>query len=90
MYELEGIVFNALIFMPSAITSVFALILSVKESVAFSAILAKMCIKGKKNISLFTDFKGYCYKHLVILCILIVAVILDLGCSTLFIKFFKF
>lgn len=90
IYELEGIIFNALIFIPSAVVSIFALILSVRESVSFSVILARLCIMGKKGSSLFFDFKNYCYKHLVILFLSIFAIILDLGCSALFIKFFKF
>lgn len=90
VYELEGIIFNALIFIPSAVVSIFALVLSVRESVNFSVILARLCIVGKKGNNLSLDFKNYCYKHLVILFLVIFAIILDLGCSALFIKFFKF
>lgn len=90
IYELEGIIFNALIFIPSAVVSIFALILSVRESVSFSVILSRLCIMGKKSNNLFFDFKGYCYKHLVILFLVVFAILLDLGCSALFIKFFKF
>lgn len=89
-YQLEGIVFNALVFIPSALVSVFALILSIRESVSFSVILADMCIKGQKNINMITNFKYYCYKHLIILGLLLLSVLLDIGCSALFIKFFNF
>lgn len=90
IYELEGIIFNALILIPSAVVSIFALILSVRESVNFSVNLSRFCVMGKKSNNLFFDFKSYCYKHLVILFLVIFAIILDLGCSALFIKFFKF
>ena len=89
-YQLEGIIFNALIFIPSAVVSIFALLLSVRESVGFSVIFARLCIKGKKSVNIIFDFKSYCYKHIVILCIVFLAIILDLGCSALFIKFFNF
>lgn len=90
IYQLEGIIFNALIFIPSALVATFALLLSVRESIGFSVSLAQVCIKGKKSTNIYFDFKSYCYRHLVILCLLLLAVILDLGCSALFIKFFKF
>ena len=44
IHQLEGIVFNALILIPSAVISIFALILSVRESVGFSVNLARLCI----------------------------------------------
>ena len=90
VYALEGIIFNALVLIPSAVVSAFALLLSVRESIAFSVALSQLCIKGRKSINIFFDFKSYCYKHLVILCLALFAVILDLGCSSLFIKFFNF
>ncbi len=90
IHQLEGIIFNALIFIPSAVVSIFALLLSVRESVGFSVVLAQLCLKGKKTTNLFLDFKSYCYKHLVILFLVLSAVLLDLGCSALFIKFFNF
>ena len=89
-YQLIGIVFNALVFLPFSIVSTLALILSVRESIGFSVVLASICIKGKKNTNLFIDFKNYCYRHLVILGLVILSIILDLGCSALFIKFFSF
>lgn len=89
-YQLIGIVFNALVFLPFSIVSIIALILSVRESMGFSVVLAGICIKSKKNTNIFIDFENYCYRHLVILGLVVLSVILDLGCSALFIKFFNF
>ena len=89
-YQLIGIVFNALVFLPFSIISIMSLVLSVRESIGFSVVLAGICIKGKKNTNIFIDFENYCYRHLVILGLVVVSIILDLGCSALFIKFFNF
>lgn len=90
VYALRGVAFNALIILPGALIAGFALILSAREALGFSALLARMCIKGSKTTNLYHDFKNYCGRHLILLVPFAVSVILDAGMSMIFMKFFNF
>ncbi len=89
-YKLEGIMFNALLLIPSTLTTAFGLVLLAKESFAFSYLLSGICIKSNRPVNVYSNFKMYCTRSLVTVIAALVAVVFDLGMSALFINFFNF
>lgn len=88
-YNLEGIMFNSLIFMPCALFCAFGLVLLVKDSISFSYLLSGICIKSNKPINIYSDFKAYCIRGLVSLIAAFTALAFDFGMSTLFMDYFN-
>lgn len=89
-HRLEGIMFNALILIPSVLVSTFGLILLAKEAFFFSYTFAGICIKSNKPVNIYSRFKGYCIKSLVSVVAVVLATFLDMSMSVLFISYFNF
>ena len=70
-YAFNGIIFNTVFILPSAIFYIIALILFARESVYFSFFLGRLTLPSTAPQSLYTPFKNYC-KRCLLICILIV------------------
>lgn len=75
-YGLSGIGYSALFLLPSGAIAVFALLLSVKESLRLSNLLFFALIRGREQISA-TVWKLYLCKHGILLLILGISALVD-------------
>lgn len=89
-YRLEGIMFNAFLLIPYTLTSALGLVLLSKEAFSFSYLLSGICIKSNKPVNVYSNFKVYCTRSAITVVTALIAVLLDLGMSALFISFFDF
>ncbi len=89
-YKLEGIMFSALILLPTTIIAVFGLLLLAKESIYFSYQIAGICIKSNRPINLYSDFKRFCANSGLTLILALISILFDLAMSALFIGYFNF
>ena len=89
-YKLEGIMFNALVYLPFMLISAFGIIILSCESFSFSRLIAGICIKANKPVNIYHNFKTYCIRGLISLSFALISVLTDSALSTLFISFFDF
>ncbi len=89
-YGLEGIMFFALIILPSTLVCAFGLILLAKLAFGFSMTLSGICIKTNKPVNIYADFKVFCVSSIFVFIFAVAAVIFDCGMSAMFIGFFNF
>ena len=89
-YSLNGIVFNMLIIIPSAVLTSLSLILSGREAFGFSLSLARLAFPGAKTVVLENDFKLYCIRQLFIFLFFLVGALLKTVMAVSFFSFFKF
>ena len=89
-YRLDGIMFNALLLIPTGVVCAFGLLLLAKESFSFSYLLSSICIKSGKTANIYSNFKTYCIKGLICSIFAVIAVFIDIGLSALFTGFFDF
>lgn len=89
-YELKGIAFNAIIMLPPSIIFSFCTFSAAREAINFSFVLARLTMPKSKPANIYTDFRKYCGKYIIVLCVTLLSVILDLLLNLLFFKFFKF
>ena len=84
-YSVKGIAFNAVLIIPAAIVFIISLILSSRESIKFSLIIAKMTLPGSPSPNLSADFKNYCGRYLFICLLVLASALVDavLSCSFL-------
>ena len=75
-YGLSGIGYSALFLLPSGAVAVFALLLSVKESLRLSNLLFSALMQGREQISK-TVWKLYLCKHGILLLILGLSALID-------------
>lgn len=88
-FSLSGIVFNLLIFIPAAVISSFALVLSGREAFGFSLSLARLAFPGKKATAVEQDFKLYCMRQLFLLSVYAAAVFTKTIMAVSFLSFFN-
>lgn len=89
-YGLSGIVFNLFVLILPTLILLFSLLLSARECVAFSKLIAIMCIRDTRPINLYMHFRNFCLKHIVMLIPIIVSSLLDTALFNLFEKYFNF
>ncbi len=77
-FGLSGIVFNLFVLLLPQLISTFCLVLSSLECINFSKKIANICIKDRRPINLYQDFKMFCIKHLVLIVPVFVSSILDI------------
>ena len=84
-YSVKGIAFNAVLIIPAAIVFIISLILSSRESIKFSLIIAKMTLPWSPSPNLSADFKNYCGRYLFICLLVLASALVDavLSCSFL-------
>ena len=89
-FGLVGIVYSALVLVPSALLFLFGLIILSRESFRFSYLICNACIKNNKPQNLYSVFRQYCYKSCGLLLCPLVSVIFDIGISSIFLNYFSF
>ena len=89
-FGLMGIVFNLLIFIPSAVIAALALILSSREALGFSLSLARLALPETKKPHIEQDFKLYCMRQLFVLMFFALSALVQALMSISFISFFEF
>ena len=90
VYGLSGIVFNLFVLILPTIILLFSLLLSSRECVGFSKLIATMCIRETRPINLYKHFRYFCLKHIVLLIPIVIASLLDIALFSLFEKYFNF
>lgn len=88
-FSLNGIVFNILIIIPSAVLTSIALILSGREAFGFSLSLARLAIPESKSVVLDKDFKVYCMRQIFILAFYMLGAAIEALMAVSFYSFFK-
>ncbi len=88
-FALEGIMLNALVFVPTVLFCAFGLGILLKDAVSFSYLLSGICIKANKPVNIYVQFKNYCTHGIITLSVAAVALIFDIAMSTLFINYFQ-
>lgn len=89
-YELKGIAFNAVILLPPSIIFTLCSFSAARESINFSLLLAMLTMPKSKPANIYTDFRKYCGKFIIILSVTLSSSILDLILNLLFLNFFDF
>ena len=75
-YGIAGIGYSALLMIPSAIISIFSLVLSARESIRLSNTLASLFLKGSIQISK-AAFRLYLLKHFILLIFILISALLE-------------
>ncbi len=88
--SLKGIAFCVLLIVPYSVLSVLATLLSARESVGFSLLLARLVLPNRTSDSVAWDFRAYCARHLFLLLLFLAAALLDALLSLFFLRFFAF
>jgi len=89
-YALEGVMCNAIIYIPSVLFCAFGLAVLVRNAVSFSYLLSGICIKANKPINIYSNFKVYCLQGVITLLFAVSSVVFDIVMSVLFINYFNF
>lgn len=88
-YGLQGIAFNAVIFIPSTLLILIIMLLASRESLFFSLKISNLTLSKTMPQNLAGDFKDYCVKYLVFLVLTFCAAFVDTIISTGLIKNFS-
>ncbi len=89
-YSLKGIAYNAIILMPPAIIFTVCSFLAARDSIDFSLLLAKLSLPKSRPTNIFFDFKKFCGKFIIFICISFFSSVTDLILNSLFINLFNF
>lgn len=89
-YSLKGIAFNAVLIIPSSVLFLICLLMSARESVGFSLVIARLTLPKTAPASLYVDFKNYCGRYLIICVVSVLPAILDALMSGSFMDYFSF
>lgn len=89
-YLLQGIAFNSLILIPCTLIAVIGYMLLSKEAFAFSYQLLRVTMPNNNNQNVYTGFKGYCRRFVVIIFIFIGSALADALLNLAFLNFFNF
>ncbi len=88
-YGLEGIMFNALIYIPPVLLCAFGLAILLKNAISFSYLLSGICIRLNKPVNIYSNFKEYCLRGAVTLFAALASLLFDTAMSALFIGYFS-
>lgn len=83
-FGISGIVFNLFVLIIPSIVLIFTLIVSVKNSIAFSLKIARVCTKDVRCSNLYQSFRLFCLKQLVLALPIMLSVLIDLTFFDLF------
>ncbi len=89
-YGLKGIVFNAIIYIPSTIIFIIVLMLASRESVRFSMKISSLTLSKTLPCNLSEDFKIYSIKYLFFAVFVLISSLLDSVLSITILKHFVF
>lgn len=88
VYALNGIVFNAVIIIPTTVISIIALIIGAEHSLVFSKQVSLLTFPNSKPRNLSYAFKYLCIKFLILCIPIIVSALLDAWLSRKLIPYF--
>ncbi len=89
VYGLVGIMFCALVVLPGMLVCSFGLIFLAKEAFGFAKVLCEVCIRNAKPVNIYTSFRTYCVKCGTLFICAFLAVLLDVGMSSIFLRYFS-
>ncbi len=89
-FLLQGIAFNSLILIPCTLIAVLGYLLLSRESFYFSLQLLRVTMPNAKNPNIYSGFKGYCKKFVILMFIFVGASLLDAVLTFSFVKYFNF
>lgn len=89
-YMLLGIAFNAIVYIPSSIVSLFCLILFTREATVFSYNLTRIFTPKGTTLPIYVQFKKYCKNFLIYISFIIISSLIDATVSLWIIPFFEF
>lgn len=89
-YKLTGIAFNAIILIPPTAIFAVACFFAAKYSLNFSLSVAKLTLPRNKPASLYTDFKNFCIKYLILVSVSVLCAAIEVVLNLLFLKLFNF
>ena len=89
-YGLNGIAFNAIVFIPPI--SIFAVccFFAAKYAINFSLSISKLILPKSRPLNLYNGFKDYCSKYIIFVGITLICSIIEIILNLLFLKFFNF
>ncbi|MBR7133632.1 MAG: stage II sporulation protein M [Clostridia bacterium] len=88
VYSLKGIAFHAVIILPASIIVTVVLLISAKEAMRFSVLLARVTLPQSAPINISLEFKGYCVKFLIISVFVLLSAVVDAIISCNFLNSF--
>lgn len=86
-YGITGIVFNLFVLLLPSVIMLFTMIISVKECIAFSLKIARICTRDTRPVNLYQNFRFLCLKHLLLILPIFLSVFIDTAFFDLFKKF---
>lgn len=89
-YLLQGIAFNSLILIPATLVSILGYILLSKEAFGFSVQLLRITMPNYNNVGVYSGFKGYTKRFLLLILIFIGSALADSLLNFAFLDFFNF
>ncbi len=90
IFGLSGIVFNLFVLLLPSLLLLFSLLISARECVDFSRLIASLCIRQTRPINLYNNFHTFCIRHLVLLLPIVLSALSDIALFNLFEKYFNF
>ncbi len=89
-YLLQGIAFNSLILIPCTLVALLGYVLLSKEAFDFSLNLLRVTMPKVQEGSIYSSFRGYCKKFMLLILIFIAAATLESLLTKAFLNFFSF
>ena len=89
-YNLYGIAFNAIVFIPPLCIFTVCSFFAAKQSIDLSLSIARLTLPKSRPVNLYVIFKNYSIKYLVFIGIILLCVIIEIILNVLFLKFFNF
>ncbi len=90
VFGLSGIVFNLFVLILPTLILLFSLLVSARECVDFSKLIASLCIRQTRPVNLYNNFHTFCVRHLVLLFPIIISALADISLFNIFEKYFNF
>lgn len=89
-FALQGVAFNSVILVPSALAFCACSFFAAKESFEFSTVLLKLTMPKSRPLNVSAEFKIFCGRVLIISLCYAAAALIDAAVSVLFIRYFGF
>ncbi len=90
VFGLSGIVFNLFVLILPSLILLFSLLISSRECIDFSRLIASLCIRQTRPINLYNNFHTFCIRHLVLLFPIVLSALTDISLFNIFEKYFNF
>lgn len=89
-FALQGVAFNSVVFVPSALAFSICLFFAAKESSEFSSVLLKLILPKSRPLNVSGEFRLFCGRILIIALCFALAALIDAAVSVSFIRYFSF